>query len=345
MTTEASPIAASPAPSRREETAAGIRFEKPLPPDPLVILSPPRSFSSVVSTMIGEHPQLYGFPELHICTSDAVEDVLHWEARRGCPGPPGLIRLIAQELYGGQNQRTITMAIAWFRERKHWPCKKMFDHLLEWVNPKMGVEKSPATASSMEHLERTLSWFPGAYFLHLTRHPVAARSSIEEFRERIRGGSSTPSGRREFDAMLMWYNVHKRIVRFLDSLPAGQWMRIKGEDVLSEPEVYLPQIAEWMGLRTDSEAIEAMMHPENSPFACPGPWPVRGGNDQKFTRSPALRRGRVREPDLAAFFAKSDWKWGSESLIADMRANGLEPAEDAEIQSDISEFAAFLGYF
>ena len=26
--------------------------------------------------MIGEHPQLYGFPELHICTSDSLEDLM-----------------------------------------------------------------------------------------------------------------------------------------------------------------------------------------------------------------------------------------------------------------------------
>ena len=77
MKTDASPSVPHPsAPARREAIAAGIRFNKPHPPDPLVILSPARSFSSVVSTMIGEHPQLYGFPELHICTSDSLEDVI-----------------------------------------------------------------------------------------------------------------------------------------------------------------------------------------------------------------------------------------------------------------------------
>jgi hypothetical protein len=32
----------------------------------MLILCPPRSFSSVVSAMIGQHPQLYGFPELNL---------------------------------------------------------------------------------------------------------------------------------------------------------------------------------------------------------------------------------------------------------------------------------------
>lgn len=144
--------------------------------------------------------------------------------------------------------------------------------------------------------------------------------------------------------MLEWYDMHRRITQFLDTLPAGQWMRIKGEDLLSEPEVYLPQIAGWMGLRTDAEAIDAMLHPENSPYACPGPWPAQGGNDRKFTHSPKLRRGRVREPDLEAFFASSGWKWTNESLMEDMRHHGIEPTENADIQAKISDLAAFLGY-
>ncbi len=144
--------------------------------------------------------------------------------------------------------------------------------------------------------------------------------------------------------MLMWYDIHKRIVRFLDTLPSGQWMRIKGEDLLSEPEVYLPQIAGWMGLRTDAEAVDAMMHPENSPYACPGPWPARGGNDRKFTHSPKLRRGRVREPDLAKFFATSGWKWAGDSFMEDMHKSGIQSPDDGDIQSAITDLAEYLGY-
>ena len=48
-------------------------------------------------------------------------------------------------------------------------------------------------------------------------------------------------------------------------------MRVRGEDLLGEPDTYLRKIAEWLGLRTDEEAIEAMKHPEQSPYACIGP--------------------------------------------------------------------------
>ena len=315
-------------------------------PDPLIILSPPRSFSSVVSTMIGEHPQLYGFPELHLFAGNTLDDLIAREARRGHPAPPGLIRTLAQELYGAQTQKTVTMAIAWFRQRKDWSAKRLFDYVLELVSPKIGVEKSPVTASSFKNLERAYAWFPKAYYLHLTRHPVSARSSIKEHRElqRDRQATRAASGKFEVDSLMVWYDMHKRIVRFLNTLPAGQWMRLKGEDVLSNPEVYLPQIAEWMGLRTDHAAIDAMLHPEHSPYACMGPRPVRGGNDTKFIRSPTLRKGVVREPSLEKFFGDSDWDWASKPFIKSVEASGFEKSDPGVAKDRIRELAHFMGY-
>ena len=88
------------------------------------------------------------------------------------------------------------------------------------------------------------------------------------------------------DRLIGWHHMHTNILRFTSTLPLGQSLRVKGEDILSEPDLYLPQIAEWLGIRTDREAIEAMKHPENSPYARVGPEIARGGNDPKFMRSP-----------------------------------------------------------
>ena len=66
-------------------------------------------------------------------------------------------------------------------------------------------------------------------------------------------------------------------------------MRLRGEDLLSEPRIYVRQIAEWLGLRTDDEATEAMLHPENSPFACYGPANAKFGNDPNLLEAVCLR--------------------------------------------------------
>ena len=89
------------------------------------------------------------------------------------------------------------------------------------------------------------------------------------------------------------------IITFLNGVPERQKIRIQGEELLAAPDTHLRQIAEWLGLRTDQEAIEAMQHPEQSPYASLGPVNARFGNDPSFLREPTLRRSsRAKEPTL-----------------------------------------------
>ncbi len=278
----------------------------------LIILCPPRSFSSVVSTMIGQHPEMYCFPELHLFSGDMMKQVRRREARRGKPqGPPGLLRTLAQLHYGIQTASTILEARTWLDERHDWSTKKIYDHILEKLDekvaPKIAVEKSPETVLKPQFIERAYAFFPKAYYLHLTRHPISTSASLQEFLER-KAKRVVPNSVLPLECFSTWIRAHKNIINFTDQLPLGQSMRIKGEDILSEPDVYLPQIAEWLGLRTDKEAIEAMKHPEDSPYARLGPWGARKGNDGKFIKSPKLRPGKVKEPSLKDSLEKGEFK-------------------------------------
>jgi hypothetical protein len=60
---------------------------------------------------------------------------------------------------------------------------------------------------------------------------------------------------------------YREIVEFLETVPAEQQMRLRGEDLLSEPRNHIRRITEWLGVRTDNEAKEAMPNPEKSPYA------------------------------------------------------------------------------
>jgi hypothetical protein len=72
-------------------------------------------------------------------------------------------------------------------------------------------------------------------------------------------------------------------------------MRVRGEDLLRDPDRVLQDIAAWVGVRTDPEAIRQMKHPERSPFAFLGPPGARYGNDRFFLENPALRASSVTE--------------------------------------------------
>ena len=309
------------------------------------MLSPPRSFSSVVSTVIGQHPELYGFPELHLFIGDTVQEVIDLEHKKGNYfGPPGVLRTIAELVYGSQTQATVTKATGWLLERRHWSTKRMTDYFLELVDPLIGIEKSPVTCLKPLWIERAYALYPKAHFLHLTRHPISSRKSMDEFfmSRKIRMHREDEEART--DRLFDWYRMHKNIIDFTKTLPLGQTMRVKGEDVLSEPELYLPQISEWLGIRTDREAVQAMLRPEQSPYAYPGPASARGGNDPKFMRDPCLRVGRVREPNLKESLARNSFAWFSDQATQDLYEDGFMVASDREIEDEITGLSQSLGY-
>lgn len=258
-------------------------------PQPLFIVAPPRSFTSVVGGMLGQHPQAYGLPEVNLSAGDHLGDNFDLDGR--VAPNSGLLRLLAQLQGGAQTDDTVIEARHWVSRRLHWPTAKAFDHLQGLIGPKVMVEKSPRTTMKIDSLRRMARLFPKARFLHLTRHPRTTGKSMIDL-----------VGSAEFAAPeKVWLTSQSNIVELSQELPFEQYMRIKGETLLSRPQFYLGQICEWLGLDKSAEAIEAMLHPENSPYAMIGPATAPFGNDPNFLQGPKLdfeRLARIKEPSL-----------------------------------------------
>jgi hypothetical protein len=274
---------------------------------PLFILAAPRSFTSVVCTMLGQHPQMYGLPEMHLFSAETmIERRVVW-SRSTFNRNHGILRVVAQLYFGMQTQDTIKLARGWLRRRVHFTTGFLLEVLAQKVHPRILVDKSPSSIRRLEFLERAYSMFPQAKFLHLVRHPRGHGESLMMYlQRRARPDRVPPSGRlarysgssvrpanwdwiAHFDPQRNWYALNVNICKFLESVPDEQKMRIRGEDVILDPDQRLREVASWMGLRTDAEAIEEMKHPERSPYACFGPAGARGGNDPDFLESPTLR--------------------------------------------------------
>lgn len=280
---------------------------------PVFILAPPRSFSTVVCAMLGQHPQLYGLPEIHLFGAQTVAEFLQQCAEATFPMGDGLVRTVAQLCFARQTDDTIARARGWLARRAHFSCGLLFETLGKRVYPLALIEKSPSVVYQVEYLQRLQRLFPNARFIHLLRHPLGhGRSVLNYIEERGRHGpmaathwllhlASYPyqfegddDGNRETaDPQRGWYALNANICEFLSTVPADQWMRVRGEDVLREPERFLSMIAEWLGLRRDAQAIDEMKHPERSPYACYGPRSAPYGNDRLFLDSPALRPERA----------------------------------------------------
>lgn len=268
-----------------------------MPDTLLVILTSPRSFSSVVGGMLGQHPDMYGMPETNLFTADTVQSLIVGYNMVGDQARHGLLRTLAQLHDGEQTVESIDTAQQWLHEHSHWTTKQVFDHIRESVQPKIVVEKSPRMVRRVMHMRRVYEMYPNASFLHLTRHPRSmAQSQVNITSRNDEWGGRLDSSK--IKPQNWWEQCQQNIMEFTSILPEGQCMRIKGEDLLSNPKIYLPQIAEWLGVRTDIEAIEAMMRTEESPYACMGPENALYGNDINFLKNPKLRPGRVKEASL-----------------------------------------------
>lgn len=278
--------------------------------EPVFLLAPPRSFTSLACAMVGNHPDLIGLAETNLFAADTYDELSRiYNVRPSFQH--GLLRSIAELGLGGQTEENVQAARAWLEEQRFGSTSMLFQDLIDWAEPRAVVDKSPLHVYTRGALDRIKRNFPRARFLHLTREPRATCKSIIESREKIDSGGrimdrgevhpweqneATPRAAPSPNGM--WLKPHLQILEALEDVSADRQMRLRGEDLLSAPEIYLPQIAEWLDVRTDKKAISAMMTPEKSPFARMGPANARLGNDPKFMKDPALRNFKPPPVDL-----------------------------------------------
>jgi hypothetical protein len=265
--------------------------------EPLFVLAPGRSFTSIVTAMLGQHPQMYGFPELNLNLADTLGEWWQKLADRRFTRvhTTGLLRSVAQLYFGAQTEETIGEATQWIQQRLSWSTADVLRALMERIAPRIPVEKSPLLATQPAAMQRLLRSFPNAHFIHLVRHPRSTCKSL--LNPEIAGGQLNLSARcRDYstnpptvDPQMLWYDAHREITAFMDRVPTAQRMLVLGEEFLSQPEAYLRDIAGWLGLRTDPAAIDEMMHPERSPYAHFGPRSAALGNDPGFLQRPEFR--------------------------------------------------------
>lgn len=281
--TPLTPQQGPPAPPREPERFA-----------PVFVLATARSYSSVVTAMIGQNPQLVGLPELKLFlyrTAGELEASLPapWRERGATHRSPGLVRAVAELLFGGQSSQSAIDAQAWLRERAHWSGADIFDVLQAHVHPRAVVEKSPENVATPAAFRRLSTAYPLARYLHLIRHPASTlHSMLDHWRRTML--EEPPQGL-QASCIASWLDVNQRILRF-GARSGDRYLRIRAEDVLNDPAAQLRLMASALAVRADDDAVAAMSHPESSPFACFGPpgTGVTGGSDPGFLRSPVPRR-------------------------------------------------------
>jgi len=272
--------------------------------------------------MLGQHPQMYGLPEMQFFMSDTIENF--WAAclQASLPLGDGLVRVAAELFFGGQTEETVEQAEGWVRRRFPMTTGRMLEVLAEAVAPRILVEKSPSNAYNRIFLQRIGAMFPDGLYIHLVRHPRGQAESVLRAIEKIRDfgvgpmqwlidyatyptiePNQLPDARNraqvpELDPQKAWYVLNQNIRTFLRCVPQSRKLLIRSEDVVANPDEALRGIVTWLGIRADAEAIEEVKHPERSPYARLGPKGAMFGNDPFFLRDPAPRPARAMPQSL-----------------------------------------------
>ena len=272
---------------------------------PLFLLAPPRSYTSVINAMIGQHPQMYGLPELNLFNVGKLK-YLWMKGPEDIGGDStlrnGLLRTVS-EIYGGeQTPQTITMATHWAAAREDHDTGDVYKELTAKIDPLIAVEKSPAYTTSVKRLVRIYETFPDARFIHLIRHPIPQCKSVMNLNDGIFAlyvnAIEFQGDRAIIEPQIAWHDINVNILNFLDMVPKEQQIRLRGEELMEHPQKHLKFISRWLGIRDDDDAIEEMMHPERSPFACFGPVTALYGNDPNFLRGASFRQHTPTLPPL-----------------------------------------------
>ncbi len=248
---------------------------------------------------------------------------------RGAPAHrrmAGLLRAIAELHDGEQTDASIAAAGAWLQDRREWRSADVYDHLLDACAPRIGVEKSPEHASGDAPLARVEAAYPRARYIHLTRHPVPAVQSMHREWHTLGYWTIEPELFHHF-CLGVWYFQHARIDRFVAQRDAERVLRVRSEDLVNSPAPQLRRICTWLRVDDSDDAIDAMCHPERSPYARLGPSQALGGGDSGYLRDPVLRPTRC--PTRSTSPPTGASTRGSSSGARARRTDGLWPVTHA----------------
>lgn len=290
-------------------------------PAPLFILGSPRSFTSLLCAMLGQHPQAYGVPELNLFTTttlgalaEKMRGIRHFQIH-------GLLRTIAQLYAGEQTIESVEMAQRWILRRYDEPVGQIYQEICHQVAPLKIIDKSPVYGTRPEILKRIKTTFPDAHYLYLVRHPKNQCNSMMN----VAGGMMTVlAGSVDYstpqltvDPQYLWVKMQWNIQSFLKDIPEHRTLRLRGEDVLNDTYHYFRLICDWLGFEWDDTIYQSMLSPHESPYACLGPYGAHLGNDINFLKSPVFKSQQVKMGDLAGPLPwRSDGKGFNQDVLA-----------------------------
>jgi len=236
----------------RESQAVAVVAEDKNPPA-IFVLSPPRSGSTLLRTMLAGHAGLFAPPEMDLLSFNTLD-----ERRTAFSGDnsfwlQGVIRAVmeARDVEVEEAQRLMEAY-----EAQKLSTHEFYRLLQEWIAPRVLVDKTPVYALDAEILHRMESDFRDARYIHLVRHPYGTiYSFIEAKLDQVFFRYAHPFSRRTL-AELVWIISHQNILAFLQNVPAERQHQMSFEQLVRDPEGSMRDLCRFLGVEFHSCLVQ-----------------------------------------------------------------------------------------
>ena len=217
-------------------------------PPAVLLLSSPRSGSTLLRVMLQGHPALFSPPELHLLgfatMGERQRRLAHSSMGEGLQRAlmdlQDLDALAATAMVDGLVQRDA-------------PIEEAYSLLQKQAGKRLLVDKTPTYASSLDTLDRAEATFADARYIFLTRHPYAV---IESFM-RMRMEKLLDAG--NVDALTVaeqvWATTNENVLRFFEDVEPHRRLHVRYEDLVRDPRSTMTAVCDFLGVPFDPAVL------------------------------------------------------------------------------------------
>ena len=224
-------------------------------PPAVFILCPSRSGSTLLRVMLAGNRQLFAPPELHLLS---FETLLQRKAalsnELNVHLLDGTIRAIRQIKGCSVTEAQNIMEDC---EAQNLTTKDFYQLLQQWLGDRILVDKTPSYAYHINFMRHSEAYFSDAHYIHLLRHPYGTIRSFEDAKmERLLPFMQSDTFSSREYAELAWLVCQQNIIEFLQDVPAHRQFQVKFEDFVSQPEITVKRICDFLGVDYCPEMLE-----------------------------------------------------------------------------------------
>jgi len=218
-------------------------------PSCVLLLSAPRSGSTLLRVMLAGHSGLFSPPELHVLHFHSMKDRKTFLGEGNYLGD-GLQRAF-MEAQGIEADAAEALIERMFEEDTL--IQDVYTLLQERVSPKLLVDKSPTYTGRRETMERAEDLFESPKYIYLYRHPYAA---IESY-VMNRTGKMFDFGHADpyLLAEEVWASHNENTIEFLKGVPEERRFFVRYEELVTAPERVMRGMCSFLGLPFDPAVL------------------------------------------------------------------------------------------